>query len=711
MVLRFLLVLFISFLLLISQAQSDELSSETGAKKERTKETGIEVAGFDIKEIKNHLIVVLIILSVVFVKMLYAYVEILSAYIPESCFLILIGIITGAILKFGFSIKAHSDVWELTPSLFLYVLLPPIVFEASTHLCCREFLDVFFPVLFYAIIGTVVNFLLIGVLLYYTAFGGAMGPKTPNVTQSDCFLFSSVIVAVDPVAVLGIFNDIHVNKILYFYVFGESLFNDAITIVLYNVMEAFMFIDSPGVKDILLGIVSFFTISFGGALIGIVFGVISALVTRLTHKCHGIEPMVILAFGYLSYLIGDMVKWSGIISMICCAMIQATYAFRNMSAKSVMVIRKCLKLLATFFEAIIFIDLGIALMRTDHSWHTGFCLWALVYTVTVRFVATFIQSIILNKTGLLLQKISRTEQFIMGYGGLRGAVAFTLVKLISAKVLAKSAVTKELYVTTTLTIIVFTILFMGLTIKPLVKLFHVKLEKEEGLSIFTELGQNVVDHISSGIEAIEGHLGRNSFRELAERFDIRIIRRLLQNDPETYDEKILKIYEKVALMIHYATIKPTAESSRYLEKLSPSKLRTKLATNNSDPNIERSTGSMPGVQTVLEMTGDFVHSNSDIRQHEPSSIHEIPSKSDDERDLSMLMRKRRGVAKSHRGFVDFQDIFRKTLAHRTHAIRPHRSRHKYSIETNETETLPTVPQVTFNLEEMDEDAKAETTKM
>lgn len=67
-----------------------------------------------------------------------------------------------------------------------------------------------------------------GLSLWGVGLTGLYGIELPLL---DTFLFSALISAVDPVAVLAVFEEIHVNEILYIIVFGESLLNDAVTVV------------------------------------------------------------------------------------------------------------------------------------------------------------------------------------------------------------------------------------------------------------------------------------------------------------------------------------------------------------------------------------------------------------------------------------------------------------------------------------------------
>ena len=137
-----------------------------------------------------------------------------------------------------------------------------------------------------------------------------------ELTATECLIFSSLISAVDPVAVLAIFEEIHVNIGLYFLVFGESLFNDGVTVVLYNTMIALVDMAEVGATEILMAFLSFFCVVLGGATIGLVNGLYASVVTRFTRHVRVVEPLIVLSSAYFAFLGAEVFHWSGIISII-----------------------------------------------------------------------------------------------------------------------------------------------------------------------------------------------------------------------------------------------------------------------------------------------------------------------------------------------------------------------------------------------------------
>ena len=51
-------------------------------------------------------------------------------------------------------------------------------------------------------------------------------------TLNDCFWFGAIISATDPVTILSIFSDLRADVDLFAFIFGESVLNDAVAIVL-----------------------------------------------------------------------------------------------------------------------------------------------------------------------------------------------------------------------------------------------------------------------------------------------------------------------------------------------------------------------------------------------------------------------------------------------------------------------------------------------
>ncbi|KAL0183920.1 hypothetical protein M9458_019616, partial [Cirrhinus mrigala] len=148
----------------------------------------------------------------------------ITVWVPESCLLISIGLIVGGIMH---SVHEKPPA-VLTSNVFFLYMLPSIVMDSGYFMPTRPFFENFGTVLWFAVVGTLWNSIGIGISLFAICQIEAFGVQDINLQEN--LLFASIISAVEPVAVLTVFEDISINEQLYIVVFGECLFNDAVTV-------------------------------------------------------------------------------------------------------------------------------------------------------------------------------------------------------------------------------------------------------------------------------------------------------------------------------------------------------------------------------------------------------------------------------------------------------------------------------------------------
>ncbi|XP_020639638.3 sodium/hydrogen exchanger 2 [Pogona vitticeps] len=454
--------------------------------------------------------------------------------VPESCLLILVGLILGGII---FGVQEKSPPVMKSDVFFLY-LLPPIVLDAGYFMPTRLFFENFGTIFWYAVVGTLWNSFGIGLSLFAICQIEVFGLSDITLLQS--LLFGSLISAVDPVAVLAVFENIHVNEQLYILVFGESLLNDAVTVVLYNLFKSFCQMHTIEAIDVFAGIANFFVVGTGGVLIGIVLGFVAAFTTRYTHKIRVIEPLFVFLYSYLAYITAEMFHLSGIMAITSCAMTMNKYVEENVSQKSYTTIKYFMKMLSSVSETLIFIFMGVSTVGKNHEWNWAFVCFTLLFCLIWRALGVFVLTQIINVFRTI--PITFKDQFIIAYGGLRGAICFSLVFLLPSAVFPR----KKLFITAAIVVIFFTVFIQGITIRPLVEFLDVKRANKKQPAVSEEIYCRFFDHVKAGIEDVCGHWGHNFWKDKFIKFDKKYLRKLLIRESQP-KSSIVALYKKLEI--------------------------------------------------------------------------------------------------------------------------------------------------------------------
>ncbi|KAG8587046.1 hypothetical protein GDO81_005548 [Engystomops pustulosus] len=321
-----------------------EVTTETPVTEPTETNTGFHAFTVDYNLVQVPYEITLWIILASYAKIGFHLYRKLPAIMPESCILIAIGVLLGGII-FG---TEHKSPPAMRTDIYFLYLLPPIVLEGGYFLPTRPFFDNIGTIIFWSVLGTLMNAFGIGLSLYGICQIEAFQLSEVSLLQS--LLYGSLISAVDPVAVLAVFEEISVNEQLYMMIFGESLLNDGITVVLYNIFISFTQMhtyEEIEAVDVLAGIGRFFMVGIGGVFFGIIFGFLSALITRFTRNITSIEPLLVFMFSYLSYLSAEAFYLSGILSMTACAMTMKKYIEKNISKNSSITIKYFMKMLSS----------------------------------------------------------------------------------------------------------------------------------------------------------------------------------------------------------------------------------------------------------------------------------------------------------------------------------------------------------------------------
>ncbi|XP_018529277.1 sodium/hydrogen exchanger 9 [Lates calcarifer] len=387
----------------------------------------------------------------------------------------------------------HTETFD--PVVLFNLFLPPIIFHGAYTLNQKRFIENIGSVLTFAFLGTIISCMTIGACVYgFTRLMVLLGQAADgDFLLTDSLLFGAIMSATDPVSVIGLLSDLRVDLDLHTLLFGESVLNDAVAVVLTHAITTYSHMGTGHTFDRLAFLHSvgyFLGVLAGSFLLGFIFAVITALLTKFTrlHESPLLETSVFFLLSWSSFLSAEACGLSGIVAVLFCGLSQARYTFHNLSCEGRTRTKQLFEVVNFLGEIFIFSYMGYELLIFPHHvFKALFISGAFLSIFISRACNIYPLSFLLNLGRT--SKIPCSFQHFMTFAGLRGAVAFSLA-------LRDTTTEKRCTIfTTTLLLVCFTIWVLGTAADPMLRYLDIRVgvdtdeNPEEDLSFEVATGR------------------------------------------------------------------------------------------------------------------------------------------------------------------------------------------------------------------------------
>ena len=360
---------------------------------------------------------------------------------------------------------------ELSPGVILYLILPTLIFEAAMNVDFGVLKRNIVPILLLSVFGMLAS-------AFIVAAGVSM--FTP-LTFVGALVFGALISATDPVAVIALFNEIGAPKRLVTLIDGESIFNDATAIVLFNLVLAAAISPAADI-NYFSAAVSFFVVLIGGLLVGAVIGGIGSFIIKFGKDNLLLQITVSLIMAYASFIVADhFLHLSGVMSTLSAGLVMKAGSEKTIKRSNIATMEHFWEYFSFVANSIVFLLLGLTQahvfrVSTDISYLLKVTLLMIPVVIIGRVACVYFFIPVYNKVYKNNEdkKIPKKFQTILFWGGLRGAVPVALVLAVPT-----DFPHRELIIQFTFAFILFTLLFQGTTIKLLMDKLDIRPEDNE----------------------------------------------------------------------------------------------------------------------------------------------------------------------------------------------------------------------------------------
>ncbi len=337
--------------------------------------------------------------------------------------------------------------------LVFHGFLAFLLFAGALHVDLADLCKVKWTVTILSTLGTIISTFVIGALFWCAAYSFGYGLRFIY-----ALLFGALISPTAPIAVLGIIKKAGAPKDQETRITGESLFNDGVGAVIFlTILDIATGRSEPSVAS-----VSWFFVqqALGGIALGWLLG---WAVSRLLRKVDNYQVEVLLSIALCmgSYALADAIRMSGPIAVVVAGL------FLGNDGRNLAMSEQTKDYLGTFWQLIdeilnslLFLLIGLEILAIKE---TGTYLVLGLVGIACVLIGRGISVLIPIRIMGFIVSFPKGTITLLTWGGLRGALSIALAFLLP------QGQERELILTTTYIVVIFSILVQGLTFGPLLR--------------------------------------------------------------------------------------------------------------------------------------------------------------------------------------------------------------------------------------------------
>jgi CPA1 family monovalent cation:H+ antiporter len=399
--------------------------------------------------------------------------------VPYPIFLVIGGLLIGFI--------PGIPLITIDPDIIFTLFLPPLLYEAAWFTSWREFWGRKRSIAFFAF-GLVI-LTSIAVAYFSTAI-------IPGFTLALGFLLGGIISPPDAVAATSVLKEVKVPRRLQTILEGESLVNDASSLIVFRVALATVisgqFIFKHAVMD-------FFVVAIMGIVTGIVVGLAFYFIHRLLPTNASIDTILTLMTPYIMYLAAEQFHFSGILAVVSGGLFLSYRSHDFLNYESRIQATGVWNSLVFLLNGLVFILIGLQLPVIIAGLEGYSLTSAVCYAVVITLITIAIRIILVFPSAYIPRYLSKGIRerearppfgmvFMAGWAGMRGVVSLAAALAIPMALPSGVAFPhRNLILFITFVVIFITLVFQGLTMPFLLRFFKLEeidpsLPPEEQLS-------------------------------------------------------------------------------------------------------------------------------------------------------------------------------------------------------------------------------------